>query len=384
MTHVYLVVAILLIHSDLHAQETWSLTTSDFATRPVSVTSIDSGGVEIVGPEGVNTEVSFDKLLVLERANPSSLPPAKWRVFLTGDEQVTGDIIEMKGEDLRFRSAALGEIVLPLKRVAALAKSGVELGEIPQNRTEDQITLANGDVVRGIIADFSPATLSVQRSDGQSTAVPVETISRIDLANTGAMHDTAAKTFRVTLSDGTRVDAPAVVLDGTRLRTEVFSRKQSIPVLAVKSIEQLNGPVVWLSSLAPQEDVQVPFYGDRPRKSQRNATVLGQPIRFASQTFLHGVGVHSLSRLTYAIDPSFRTFRTQYAMDGELPWADVTVRIKLDGNVVHEQQHFKAGKLAAPVSFDVTNGKTITLEVDYGDNYDVQDRLNWIEPAFVR
>jgi hypothetical protein len=35
------------------------------------------------------------------------------------------------------------------------------------------------------------------------------------------------------------------------------------------------------------------------------------------------------------------------------------------------------------VTIDVAGHKQLTLEVDYGQNYDVQDRFNWIEPAFL-
>jgi hypothetical protein len=58
--------------------------------------------------------------------------------------------------------------------------------------------------------------------------------------------------------------------------------------------------------------------------------------------------------------------------------------VKLDDKVVHEQTDFRAGVLAPPLVIDVTGKKQLILEVDYGQNYDVQDRFNWIEPAFLR
>ncbi len=96
----------------------------------------------------------------------------------------------------------------------------------------------------------------------------------------------------------------------------------------------------------------------------------------------------SASTLTLAsISPSIprcKSFRTQYAIDGDQPWADVTVRIKLDGKVAYEKTHVTSGVLSDVVNIDLNGAKTLTLEVDYGENYDVQDRLNWIEPALLR
>jgi hypothetical protein len=57
--------------------------------------------------------------------------------------------------------------------------------------------------------------------------------------------------------------------------------------------------------------------------------------------------------------------------------------VKLDDKVVHETADFVAGKLADVVQVPLAGAKTLTLEVDYGKTYDVQDRFNWIEPALL-
>jgi len=110
----------------------------------------------------------------------------------------------------------------------------------------------------------------------------------------------------------------------------------------------------------------------------------GSPIRFGDRVFPHGIGVHAYSRLTFAIDPDFKSFRTQYAIAGDWSYANVNVRIKLDNKVVHERTGFRSGQLASPVTIDVSGHQQLVLEVDYGQNYDVQDRFNWVEPAFLR
>jgi hypothetical protein len=116
-----------------------------------------------------------------------------------------------------------------------------------------------------------------------------------------------------------------------------------------------------------------------------NQTVLGEPIRFGGRTYERGIGVHAYARLAWEFDASrYKAFRTQYALDGQLPYANVTVRIKLDDRVAHEVKDFRAGALAPLVVLDTKGAKRITLEVDWGDTYDVQDRFNWIEPALLK
>src|SRR6185369_8072980 len=96
-----------------------------------------------------------------------------------------------------------------------------------------------------------------------------------------------------------------------------------------------------------------PYFGSAPPWPARNdLAVDGSPLRANGRTFSRGIGVHSYSRLTYEIDSSqWPAFRTQYAIDagrGGEPrsLADVTVRIKLDDRVVHEQAHIRPGDLS--------------------------------------
>jgi hypothetical protein len=164
--------------------------------------------------------------------------------------------------------------------------------------------------------------------------------------------------------------------------TDRSARK--VPLAGVVSIEQVNGPVVWLSSKPPVENVQTPFL-DRPAPARMNRTVLGELIRFGGRTYERGIGVHAYSRLAWEFDAArYKAFRAQYALDGQLPYANVTVRIKLDERVAHEVKDFRAGAISPLVVLDTRGAKRITLEVDWGDTYDVQDRFNWIEPALLK
>ena len=52
--------------------------------------------------------------------------------------------------------------------------------------------------------------------------------------------------------------------------------------------------------------------------------------------------------------------------------------------MAHEKKNFTAGQLSPVVLVPLGNAKSLTLEVEFGGNYNVQDRLNWIEPALVK
>jgi hypothetical protein len=153
---------------------------------------------------------------------------------------------------------------------------------------------------------------------------------------------------------------------------------------SVESIEQQNGPVSWLASRTPGANVQTPYWGeDEPWPARMGATVDGKAIRIGDAVYPHGIGVHAYSRLEYPLDGRYARFRTGFGVAGDLPLADVTVRVKLDGKTAFEQAHVRAGQAYEPVSIDLGDAKTLTLEVDYGANGDYQDRAEWLDPALV-
>jgi hypothetical protein len=227
---------------------------------------------------------------------------------------------------------------------------------------------------------------------GDATNVAIDSIAAILFASTGAAPVPTPETpagqtsaFRVTLADGTslRVANPSIENGALNLDGSAGGTVSSIPLASVASIEQIDGPVIWLSSNPPSENVHTPYL-DLRWTARMNTSVTGEPIRANNRIVSRGIGVHSYSRLSWPIPQGVQAFRTQYAIDGDQPYADVIVRIKLDGAVVHEMPSLRAGMVSPVVSIETSNARTITLEVDYGANADVQDRVNWIEPALLR
>jgi hypothetical protein len=384
-------------------QTKWTLTTADFRGSEVSLSSLDENGAT-VKPEGAQQSrvVKWDELLLLERElSPAAAPPppkpspttagsnaaGKFILYVTGGDQFRGDPGSIENETLVWTSPAVGAVSLPLKQVAAIGRATQPMPVFADvKRTEDVVTLANGDSVRGILAGLADGTLKMQ-SQGNEVPVPLENVATILLASTGAAEApaSAARALRVRLADESFVTASALrTVASAKLALTIAAGQREVPLSLVTSIEQINGPVSWLSSRRPSENVQTPLL-DTTRPAKMDRTVTGRPIRFADRTYARGIGVAPYSRLTWdlAAGGNYKAFRTQYAIDGVAPYADVTVRVKLDGKIVHERTGFTAGELSPVVLIPLNNAKQLTLEVDFGGNYNVQDRLNWIEPALI-
>src|SRR5262249_5931794 len=151
----------------------------------------------------------------------------------------------------------LGELVLPLKSVVCVVRAGQSPPPTQLvQQTEDIVTLANGDSVRGIISGLNASSVSVQPAGADApTAVPLDSVARITFATTAVpAPQSAVQGFRIGLVDGSGITAATVQLADQRLSmTLPDGSNRSVPQSALVSIEHVNGPLVWLSSLPPAE-----------------------------------------------------------------------------------------------------------------------------------
>ncbi|HWE01522.1 MAG TPA: NPCBM/NEW2 domain-containing protein [Tepidisphaeraceae bacterium] len=382
----FLIVAWLSLASSTRADGTWTLTTADFHTQSVTLKSLDHSGVRVTpAPIGDEKLIPFDQFLGIARPVVGAQAAGKFIAYLTSGDQIGGEPVSIHGNDLLWNSPLLGELPLPMKQLAAIARPGAPVPDSRQR--EDVVTLSNGDTLRGIIANLADAKVAVQTESGASEA-PIGAIAQITFA-AGGGGNSVANGFRVRFDEGSSVVAESVVVKSDQLELSLAKGAvHSVDLARVAAIEQVNGPVSWLSSRAPSQDLFVPFIGSPRAGAARMDRAWGgkDPIRFGAQQFAHGIGVHSFSRLSWNLDGAYEAFRTRYAIDaGEANTkADVTVRVLLDDKPVYEKTHVRAGTLSPVVVENLGGAKKLTLEVDYGDNMDTQDRLNWIEPALLK
>jgi hypothetical protein len=372
---------IALIACNALAQDRWTLLTGDFDSRVVALKTIDSQNIATTdGKEDRSTPVAQFMSLTRTVAKPKIT--GRWILMLANGDQLIGEPVSTAGETITWKSSVLGELPVSLRQARAIVPGRQAEGADLPMAQEDAISLNNGDRVSGVITRIDSAGASVQSAAGL-VDVPIDTIASVSFAAIEKKR-AATKGFRVTLADGSQFSASGVTVAGnSAAMTGADGKERTIDLASIYSIEQLSGPVVWLSMVEPSSSTQTPYL-DAPFPSRIDRTVSGGAIRFKDRTFVRGIGMHSKARMTWKLSPEFIRFRTQYAIDGDRPMADVTVRILVDDKVVHEMMHVRSGALAAPVIVDLNNAGTLALEVDYGDGLDVQDHLNWIEPALIR
>jgi hypothetical protein len=373
------------VPNSARAQGDWRLTTADFQSSTLDLQRIDDKAVHGVTAAGEDCAIPLDQLLEISRPLPPRSNSGSFVLFLQGGDRVGGDPAAMTGEQLQWHSPTLGDIRLPLRDVLAIGAGGAAPPE--QRPVNDVVSLSNNDQVHGIVTALDGTKVSVQTDSG-NTDVPLTSIKLIAFAAAAGKRE-PRQAFRVCLDDGTAIAAQSIALDGNVLHFTIPGNPPTaLDLSRVSAIQQINGPVSWLSVRPPTENVYVPFISPGeawPARMDRSVT--GDVLRFRDETFAHGIGVHAYSRLTWPLDGTWTAFRTQYAIDGddaEALAADVTVRIKLDGKVVYEQPHVHGGELSPVIVQQLQGAKTLTLEVDFGDRMDTRARLDWIEPALLK
>jgi len=366
----------------------WVLTTAEFRQQAVVLRGIDASGVSVgpVAGDGASS-TSWDEFLQLERATHSRVGTGRFILHLAGGTRILGEPTGYQDEQVIWNSPAVGVLKVPLKQARALVRSGKSPENIDQERTDDLVQMSNGDTAKGIVTDITGTNVKIN-ANGSDLELAMDNIDWIYFAAAGKPKQQTDRSFRVRLLDGSILAAASVAFKGEELNFSLGAGDQrKVPIASVDGIEQLNGPVSWLSSRIPEQVVQIPYYGSSAWPTRMDLTVGGRPIQFGNQVFSRGIGVHSYSRIDYALDGQYEAFRTQYAIasDERRQYADVTVRIKVDGKLVHEKPNLRADVLEPVVIVDLPKAaKMLTLEVDYGAANDTQDRFNWIEPALLK
>jgi hypothetical protein len=351
------------------------------------------GGLRLQLTDGSENNIPADELVRI--SVPGDKPPPRPR----GMEITTigGDVIygRLRGEDentFRLNSPVLGTMDLPLEVVASFeadpagqprSHRRLELLRETSPPSEDRILLTNGDTLNGFITAVKGDRILVDSSLGEQE-IPIDLILATRFANQpGKVPD--GKRAVVHLRHGGRLTTRSVswrqdAIEARWLRGEVVQ----IDLEEVSTIEFLGGRWEWLTSHEPVEAQHTPMFSlDWPHRTDVN--VLGNPLRIGGERFNRGIGVHSRSLLAFELRGRYREFVTAFGLDDESgPLADVDVSIRVDGQTRFEQKSIKANRLNGPIRLNITDASRLDLLVDFGQNGDIQDRFDWIEPGLIR
>jgi hypothetical protein len=195
------------------------------------------------------------------------------------------------------------------------------------------------------------------------------------------------------LGDGSRLTGNIASLDIRRLKITWRGDTLTIPIADVGTVYFHNPSYVFLSDLEPVEvDESLYFQKEQEWPWRRDRSVkYGQTLRIRGQVFQKGLGVHSKSMLTYQLDGRYSVFMATIGLDDEVEKeanegreGNVDFRVTGDGKVLYEAKNVTVADKPKNININVAGVKRLTLVVDFGKNFHVQDRADWAEPILIK
>lgn len=306
----------------------------------------------------------------------------KWIVETHSGDRLYGNIVGGDAKLLRFKNQLLGELGLPLKKIAKIKRTAASDRKAQAIGEEDVLELTNGDTLSGAVAKCS--TDGVAFFDGKDDReLRWSDVAAIRLAQINKQ-DPMGIHYLVTLNDGSRIAASSVQCAGSAATVDtLLDQNVSIRMEQLNSIEPMGGKRTWLSMMAPAEYKATPYFDIR-WNYERDLNVLGDPLRAKGRTYARGIGLHSACRISYALSKKHAHFRGLVAMDDSAgTMADAEVRIFVDGKLLKDIEHLTIRSEPKSLDIDISDGKLLTIEIGFGDNGDVQDRVDILNAALI-
>lgn len=385
------------------AGETWSISVFDVEGRTTQgkLSGLNSESLTVVGDESRQWKWSdVVSLRIADRPAPEE--PRGAMIWLANgdrfvargtsivDEQLAADWIRFpEWPSLKFSLEGVRGLSLSLPGTRE-RRDGGAAWLLDRKSSRDELRLLNGDLVGGELTGWQGGVLSLKTGVAE-VKLPSGELRDIGL-NTELLTRTESKKLNwlVSLADGSRITLRAEEsrLDGDVLKAKhVSGAIWEIPFEAVRELRVLNGRAVWLSELTPVEFQHTPFLaGSREWPARRDRSVAGSPLRLSGREFPTGIGVHSRSRLTYELTAKDRLFSATIGFDDEsVGTGTAVVAVEVDGRrlFVTSRLARDSGPLRLPL-LDVSDAKRLTLIVDFGEQGDVQDHVNWCDAVLLR
>jgi len=316
-------------------------------------------------------------------------------VSLCNGDTLRGVVIGGTDDTIRIESPALGPIEVRISDVRTLHFKMPDGNrhsprKPDEDRKKDELVLANGDTLPGVVVRFAEESLIFDCSLGK-VPISFERIRTVKFAPIGKKYkEPGTLLLLVTCTDGSTITgSQARLTQGALSIRSTLGKAFKVPLGRVSAIRCKNGRLVYLSDMEPVEVRETPLFDERPWQYRRDLSVGGRPITLQGRVYRKGLGVHSRCELVYDLDGKFKKFLSEVGIDDEVPGpaeaagGKVEARVYVDGKLAF-QQHVQRQSEPIPVELDVSGARRLTLVVDFGEELHINDHADWADARLIR
>lgn len=360
-------------------------------TATIQFLGVDSSGKILV--DGSDA-VELSSLRRIELGNRTTVEPTgKFVVYLFNGCELRGTEFELKDESMSM-TTRLGKVDLPIEYVRAVGFDGKTNQEnfvnaLQKPNAEDDVLLVEveGQVqpIGGVLESWNAEGISFD-FDGEVRTVGIDQAVGLVFAGAGALNEKLG--LRIQFVDKTSIFVKSMEWVEGEVTFDLFGLGEwKVPADSISSIDVNLGRLQFLSELTPDEvKIENQFAPDRSWRADQSVGQNPLTIRVGgkNQTFAKGLGTQSKSRMSFGNVENYSTLAGLVGLDAETNRrGDCVVRIVADEKVIFEQR-LKGDADAIPFSFPIENARVISLEVDFGEHFDLADHVDWCDIRFVK
>ncbi len=172
--------------------------------------------------------------------------------------------------------------------------------------------------------------------------------------------------------------------NGVATCTFPWGGKLLLPTAAIAAVEFRNGKLVYLSDLKPTNVEEVAYFG-RPIPYALDKSLLSEPLKLAGKDYRKGLAVHARTVLTYAIGKNYARLKSTIGFDESIPKRGrVTCRVLGDDRELFADADLRADAEPKSLDLDISGVDQLTLEIDFGADEDICDRVIWANARLYR
>ena len=321
-------------------------------------------------------------------------------VHLEGLGELSGKLEALGQESLRLGTASAGVVEVPLLAARGVwfqstgeQAGGAKAKELFATRLSapgnDDTALVRGEdqsitEIAGQILQLKDQKLQF-KFEGEMRSIKIERVVGLVFA-AHAKSTASDRPYQVfELAGGNRISGSWTgFADGALDVQAAWGGKLKVPAAKVASIVFRNGKLVYLSDLEPTSVEEVPYF-DRTMPYQKDKNLLGEPLKLKGKEHRKGLAVHSRSVLNYALEGKYVQFKSLVGFDDSVPAKGrVVCRVLADGKQIFSEADLRASGNPKPVELDVKGAKLLTLEVDFGEDENICDRVIWADARLYR
>lgn len=316
-------------------------------------------------------------------------------IYGRGGDLFNGRILSGETDKFMIETSWLSQFEVPANQIRGVFFDGSKAevktkfdASLAKPGSDDLILVLSRDggvaEVAGQIQGTGDGMLKVLH-EGQQRKIKLDRVQAIVMADrTGGNNWKAPfQTFR--MASGDLFSAALIALEPKTIKMRsAWGSEVSAPRDTIVEITGRNTRMVNLSELTPTTVEQVPYF-DRKMLYVKDKSWNDRPLKLDGKTYARGLAVHSRCFMTFDLGGEYATFRSIVGFEEEAGTRGrVICRVVADDKELFAKPDFRAVEKPVIVNVSVKGAKQLRLEVDFGEDEDIGDRVIWANARLFR